>query len=89
VPNGGKGAIKYWNLHQSHKAYWLKKKGGKLNKTPSLEKPSLVIIVRLKMEVALFLVKPMRFFVYKRNVTLIKKRPLMPFVPHIMLAHWW
>jgi hypothetical protein len=49
-PQGGKGNTKNVTLHQLHEANQLKG-GGKPNKTPSLEEPSLAITAGIKMEV--------------------------------------
>jgi len=48
----GKGTTKNRTLHQSHEAYKLKRGGGKPNKTPSSDGPSLAVTARLKMEAA-------------------------------------
>ncbi len=47
-PQGGKGTTKILTLHQLHEANQLKR-GGKPDKTPSLEEPSLAVIAGLEM----------------------------------------
>jgi hypothetical protein len=60
-PQGGKGITKILTLHQLHEANQLKK-GGKPDKTPSLEEPSLAVIASLKMEVDCVLYRIMDAF---------------------------
>jgi len=51
----------------------LRKGGFKLDKTPSLDKPSLVVTNYLKMEVAYALCNATTLCVYKKNGTLLKE----------------
>jgi hypothetical protein len=63
--------------------------GGKLDKTPSLDAPSLVIIAHLMMEMAYFLynAKQSLFIKGTQHCNIDKEGPLVTFVVHTMLAH--
>jgi len=54
-----------------------KERGSKLDKIPSLEKPSFAITAHLDMEVVC---TPLTLFIYKKNATLINEGFQWPFM---------